>query len=208
MRGVNKKISEQKSNAELEEYIRPGSRYVAQAIKYAFEILQSRGREFSEEEKQEITKQLQEREQSEQKELYWDKSVLGDPNVPVLYSQSALWAFSICFGVLPGAILLAINFNELKNRKMTILTVLFGLFFSGIHLVLRQYLMLLTSTHIVSMLGWNFLFTGIGAAILHLFWNTSIIKELVFRKRSVLIPGVICVIYALWGSLLYFGNFV
>lgn len=51
---ANRKVLEKLSNSELENYIKPQSRYMPDAIKYAYEILESRGREFSEEEKQRI----------------------------------------------------------------------------------------------------------------------------------------------------------
>ncbi|WP_373748045.1 hypothetical protein [Kaistella sp.] len=47
---VNKRLLEQKSNQELEKYVEIGNRFVPQANLYAYEILKSRGREFTEEE--------------------------------------------------------------------------------------------------------------------------------------------------------------
>lgn len=44
---VKKSVLEQKTDKQLEEYIKSESRFVPEAIKYAFEILQSRGKEFS-----------------------------------------------------------------------------------------------------------------------------------------------------------------
>ena len=55
---VKKYILEQKSNRELEEYIQSESRFTPQAINYAFEILKSRGKEFSEEEIEIINSQI------------------------------------------------------------------------------------------------------------------------------------------------------
>jgi len=47
---VNKKLLEAKSNQELEEYIKPESKFVPEAKLYAYEILKARSREFSDEE--------------------------------------------------------------------------------------------------------------------------------------------------------------
>ncbi|WP_026730308.1 hypothetical protein [Flavobacterium denitrificans] len=47
---VQKKVLEQKTDKELEQYIKPETRYVPQATKFAFEILKTRGRVFSQEE--------------------------------------------------------------------------------------------------------------------------------------------------------------
>ena len=55
---VKKSVLEQKSNRELEEYIQSESRFTPKAINYAFEILKSRGKEFSEEEIEIINSQI------------------------------------------------------------------------------------------------------------------------------------------------------
>ncbi|UIR57283.1 hypothetical protein LZQ00_05570 [Sphingobacterium sp. SRCM116780] len=47
---VKRKVLEQKSNAELEEYIKSESQFVPEAIAFAYDILKSRGRDFTEEE--------------------------------------------------------------------------------------------------------------------------------------------------------------
>ncbi|WBV58429.1 hypothetical protein PFY10_08205 [Chryseobacterium daecheongense] len=47
---VNKNVLEKMSSQELEKYIKPDTKVVPQAILYAFDILESRGKEFSPEE--------------------------------------------------------------------------------------------------------------------------------------------------------------
>ncbi|MBA5791984.1 hypothetical protein H1R17_03645 [Flavobacterium sp. xlx-214] len=51
---VRKSVLETKTNTELEEYIKKGNRFVPEASLYAFEILKTRGRVFTEEEAQSI----------------------------------------------------------------------------------------------------------------------------------------------------------
>ena len=51
---VNKGILEKKTNQELEQYIQAGNRFVPEANVYAYEILKSRGREFTNEETERI----------------------------------------------------------------------------------------------------------------------------------------------------------
>ena len=51
---VNKRLLEEKTNQELEKYIEIGNRFVPEANIYAYEILKSRGREFTEEENSRI----------------------------------------------------------------------------------------------------------------------------------------------------------
>lgn len=47
---TKKNVLEKMSDQELEQYIKPNSKFVPQAIQYAYEILQSRGRTFTNEE--------------------------------------------------------------------------------------------------------------------------------------------------------------
>lgn len=51
---TKKNVLEKMSDRELEQYIKPDSKFVPEAIQYAFEILQSRGRTFTNEEKDRI----------------------------------------------------------------------------------------------------------------------------------------------------------
>lgn len=51
---VNKRLLEEKTNQELEKYIEIGNRFVPQANIYAYEILKSRGRKFTDEETERI----------------------------------------------------------------------------------------------------------------------------------------------------------
>ncbi|MGB3108092.1 hypothetical protein [Sphingobacterium siyangense] len=44
---VNKNVISKLSDRELEKYIEPDSRSVSDAVKYAYEILQERGRTFT-----------------------------------------------------------------------------------------------------------------------------------------------------------------
>lgn len=51
---VSKRLLESKSDQELEQYIKPESKFVVEAQMYAYEILKSRGREFTNEESERI----------------------------------------------------------------------------------------------------------------------------------------------------------
>jgi len=62
---VKKSVLEQKTDKQLEEYIKPESRFVSQAIKFAYEILKARGRDFSEEETEIITSLINKKEEKE-----------------------------------------------------------------------------------------------------------------------------------------------
>ncbi|QIY89175.1 hypothetical protein [Chryseobacterium gallinarum] len=51
---TRKNVLEKMSDHELEQYIKPDSKFVPQAIQYAYEILQSRGRSFTHDEQEHI----------------------------------------------------------------------------------------------------------------------------------------------------------
>lgn len=67
---VKKNILEQKSNLQLEEYIKPESRFVPQASKLAYEILKERGRDFSDDEKEIINSLINKKEEIEKKVIH------------------------------------------------------------------------------------------------------------------------------------------
>ncbi|MDQ8006562.1 MAG: hypothetical protein REI64_17295 [Pedobacter sp.] len=67
---VNKNLLLQKTNKELEDYLKPNKGYVTDAIEYAVEILTSRGYEFSEEQKTYIEIALRPREKLEGQKNY------------------------------------------------------------------------------------------------------------------------------------------
>lgn len=63
---VDKKILEQKENQELELYISPNDRYVSQSVELAFNILKSRGRNFSFQEETNIHNLIESKKKSEE----------------------------------------------------------------------------------------------------------------------------------------------
>lgn len=90
---VKKSVLEQKSNLQLEEYIKPESGFVPQASKFAFEILQSRGRDFSEEEMEQINLLIEKKEQK--KEIVIHENNLKASNLMFLSAVLGLINFSL-----------------------------------------------------------------------------------------------------------------
>jgi hypothetical protein len=90
---VKKSVLEQKSNLQLEEYIKPESRFVPQAIKFAFEILKSRGRDFSEEESEQINLLIEKKE--EKKEIVIHENNIKASNLMFLSAVLGLINFSL-----------------------------------------------------------------------------------------------------------------
>jgi len=112
---VDKKILEAKTNQELEDYIKPESKYVPEARIYAFEILQSRGRQLTEDEQQKCS--ALKNEESEHSEVFIHPNLKKAANL--IYLSGALgianmiWTFekfTSPFAVLVGILVIAFIF--------------------------------------------------------------------------------------------------
>ena len=90
---VKKSVLEQKSDKQLEEYIKPESRFVPQAIKFAYEILKARGRDFSEEETGIITSLITKKEEKEKKPLVIHENHIQSSNLMYLSAVLGLINF-------------------------------------------------------------------------------------------------------------------
>src|SRR6218665_2559769 len=119
---VNKKIIEKLSDRELENYIKPDSRFVSTAISHAYEILQSRGRTFDDSEKLRIEQMISDKSNTEQSEKTefskgWDQNMTQNETAIELYPNKFIWIYSIIFGVLFGSVLQAMNFHRLQKLQ-------------------------------------------------------------------------------------------
>ncbi len=192
---VKRSVLEGKKNKELYVYIQPESRFVAQAVKYSFDILKQRGEIFSEGETNRILKLIEDKNTDEKHEPVkveiWDKHSVEDNNAIEIFSQLSIWVFSIAFGVIFGSILLALNMKKLNKPKVSIIVVLFGILYTGFQFLAINYL---DEINFVFKRK-TFLFSGIGALILHyLFWENYIGKEINYRKKSIIKPLIICIV--------------
>jgi hypothetical protein len=192
---VKKSVLEVKKNNELYVYIQPESRFVAQSIKYSFDILKQRGEIFSEEETNRILELIEHKSLKEKQELIreepWDKHSVEDSNAIELFSQLSIWGFSIAFGVIFGSILMAFNLKKLNKPKVSIIVISFGILYTVFQLFAINYLEEIDFVYKRQTL----LFSGIGALILHyIFWENNIGKEIKYRKKSVIIPLIICIL--------------
>ena len=119
---VKRKALEKLSNIELEKYIKPESRFVADAIEIAYEILKSRGRTFTEKENEQIQSLIQTKKDSEPKydEIKnngWDKNYTEDENAIELYTNKLIWIYCLLVGVIFGSFLQVYNFIKLNPKR-------------------------------------------------------------------------------------------
>ena len=192
---VNKKIIEKLSDRELENYLKPDSRFVPAAIRYAYEILQTRGKTFSEEENLRIEQMITQKTKVDQAEKAtfskgWDQNMTKNETAIELYSNKFIWVYTIIFGVPFGAVLQAMNFQRLKNPKGVYISILFGILYTTFQVVLLTYL---------EDIGYKipnraFIFSAIGAAGLFYIREKLTPKQLEYRSRSYILPLIIAVL--------------
>ncbi|WP_426480252.1 hypothetical protein [Chryseobacterium sp. R2ACT005] len=131
---VNKSVLRKLSNQELEGYLKEGSRFVPEAVQIAFEILEERGRVFSEMEKTAVQQLIQNKKEEEEAKRteeveVWKDHITEDPEAVKLYSRRTVFVSSVFFSPIPGSILLFLNLVKLKKYHASFLALAFGFLF-------------------------------------------------------------------------------
>jgi len=197
---VNKKIIEKLSDRELENYIEPNSRFVAMAVSYAYEILKSRGKIFNDVEKLRIEQMISDKKAAEEAEKIdfskdWDENMTANKTAIELYSNRLIWIFSLIFGVIFGAVLQAMNFSRLQNKKGLYLSLLFGILYTIAQIYLLTWIEQLDYQFPSKFNNSKtFLFSALGALILGLICEQLIPKGLEYRSRSFVSPLIIAIL--------------
>lgn len=206
---VNRNVLKKLSDNELEKYLKEDNRFVPQAVQLAYNILEERGRIFSESEKENIRKLIEwkENEESErqrEKEDLEKDYITDDANAIRLHSRVLILFFSFLFGFISGAILLGLNLFKLKKPKDAIGVILVGLIYSLIQYfgIALMYKMKTGTESTSSRYTPELLFASLGSLILYFIWIESI-KKLPYRSESLLIP----IIIGLIASFLIYVNY-
>ena len=192
---VNRKVLEKLSDIELEKYIKPESRFVPEAIEFAFDILKQRGRIFTETEIGQIqnlikTKKDNEPKFEEIKNNGWDKNFTEDENAIELYTNKLIWIYCLLVGVIFGSLLQVYNFIKIKNTKAAVVTLIFGIIYSTLQIILMSYIGDIT----YGRYSLRIFLSGIGA------FGLIVIKENIFkdktkyRAKSIVFPVIFAVI--------------
>ncbi len=97
---VNKSVLRKFSNQELEGYLKEGNRFVPEAVQMAFEILEERGRIFTEQERSSVQQMMQNKRNAEEAKLTeeketWKDHITEDPNAIRLYSRTTILVSSV-----------------------------------------------------------------------------------------------------------------
>ncbi|SEH48949.1 hypothetical protein [Epilithonimonas hominis] len=206
---VSKNTLRKLSDRELENYLKPESRFVPKAIQKAFEILTERGRYFSDEEKENIQKLINKKENEELDRLLEEQElkkdhITKDANAIRIYSRGMILFFGVFFGFVSGAILLGLNFFKLKKYKEGILVILLGFIYSIIQYFGVPLMYKMKSAHEMTSYRKSpeLLFIIFGVLVLYFIW-IEVIKKLPYRSESPLIP----ILLGLLMSFLIYTNF-
>lgn len=192
---VKRKVLEGMSNNELLKYIRPDSRFVAEAVELSFDILKKRNFNFDEAEYERITQLIESKKKQEPDYSMlntWDIDEDAEKASINLYSQKAVWHFSVLFGTCVGAMLLAVNLFRVSREKEGWITLLFGIIYTMVLYVVYQITQVYLN-HYSTVI--SILFHGIGASILQFWFWDNYLAGIKYKKRSVLFPLLICICF-------------
>ncbi|WP_374549242.1 hypothetical protein [Flavobacterium sp.] len=180
---VKRKVLEKLSDSELEKYLKPESRFVPEAIQFAYEILKERGKQFSEIETNRIENLINSKIESEKtnEPIYkngWDKNLTENDNAIELYTNKLIWIFSIASGVIFGTVLQAINYRKVKNNNGLIFTILFGILYTIFQIYISSYVEENFPNFQARGRSLTFILSGIGAT------GLFVIREKIFEIKN------------------------
>ena len=180
---VKRKVLEKLSDSELEKYLKTESRFVPEAIQFAYEILKERGKQFSEIETNRIENLINSKIESEKtnEPIYkngWDKNLTENDNAIELYTNKLIWIFSIASGVIFGTVLQAINYRKVKNNNGLIFTILFGILYTIFQIYISSYVEENFPNFQARGRSLTFILSGIGAT------GLFVIREKIFEIKN------------------------
>ncbi|WP_185144331.1 hypothetical protein [Chryseobacterium sp. KLBC 52] len=192
---VNKNVLRKLSNQELEGYLKEGNRFVPEAVQAAFEILEERGRVFSEQEKTAVQQLIQHKKEAEEARRaeeveVWKDHITEDPEAITLYSRMTILVSSLFFTPIPGSILLFLNFIKLKKYLASFFALAFGLlFFMFQKYVLLSHFDFGRSSRYSPEIG----VIAVGALGLLVISVLGTPKKLPYRAASYILPVILCI---------------
>lgn len=187
-----------KSEDGLMDYLTNFNKYTPDSIAVAVDELKRRGKNFTNEELNDIKSKIEARKkaESEDDELFvtksWKDEGVSDPNAPLLYTKSTIRFFSTLFSVLFGAVLLAININDTKRKWIVIG---FGTIYTALTIFIFNLIppnMQIRFLYLTALLN-----AGGGLALTTTFWDKFVGKEIKYRARPPWIPLIIAFIITL-----------
>jgi len=196
---VKKSVLRKLSNPELENYLKEGNRFTPEAVEMAAEVLEERGKSFSEQERAQVQQIIQHKKAQEELRIQeeheiWKDHITDDPLAVKLFPRNIILIISFILGTIPGSLLLGLNFIKLKKYVPAIFTIIFGL----VYLPVQHFLVSFLHTYIqnTSRLTRNpeVLTAGFGMLILLVLSIVFTPKKLPYRAASYTIPIIISVL--------------
>jgi len=167
-----------KTDEELETYLIDIKKYSAAEVRTALAEQQKRGKQYNQHQLN-YMQQIIER-----------KVLAEDPNTPILYAKETIFMFSFLCSVLFGAILLSINIKDQRDKWVVI----------GFGITYTVFMATIGANLAKGMAFIPIVLSAIGGVILQsYFWNRYIGKDVLYKKKSVLVPFLIAV--AIFGGL-------
>ncbi|WP_312299438.1 hypothetical protein [Chryseobacterium sp.] len=191
---VNKSVLRKFSSSELENYLKEGNRFVPEAVQMAFEILEERGRIFTEQERSSVQQMMQNKRNAEEAKLTeeketWKDHITEDPNAIRLYSRTTILVSSVFFSTVPGSVLLFLNLIKLKKYSAAFFALAFGcIFFMFQKYVLQSRF----DTHSLSRYSPEIGVIAVGALGLITISVLATPKKLPYRAESYILPVILC----------------
>ncbi|WP_333597340.1 hypothetical protein [Chryseobacterium flavum] len=191
---VSKSILRKLSNRELETYLQEGNHFVPEAVQFAFEIQEERGRVFSEQEKTAVQQLIQHKKEEEEakhteKIEFWKDHITEDQEAIRLYSRITIFISSIFFSTIPGAILLSLNLIKLRKYPAAVFTLAFGFIF-----FLVQRYVLISHFGTTSRYRPEIGVIAVGALGLIVISVLASPQKLPYRAASYVFPAILCII--------------
>ena len=199
---VKKGTLEKLSDTELKKYVSSESRFTPEAVQMAFEILNERGHQFSDQESALIQKMIQDKKEAEiaavtEENEIWEDHITDDPNAVKLYPLTYIVVLSILFGTIPGAILLALNFIKVKKYTPVIFVLLFGFIYPFVQDYLLDTISTLNENKTHSRYSPETFIMTSGGLILYVVSALVMPKKLPYRAESLLLPALLAFAMAL-----------
>lgn len=190
-----KEILSSKTDDQLKYYLDHVDKHTSEGVRTALAELKCRNVDLPEGIDEQIKEKISQKESFNYDNLKgWNKNVIKDIDAPEYYSQTAIYAFSIIFSVLFGAVMMAINLKNAGKRWGT--PILFGLLFTFGQVNLAQFIP-------NPSIGVSLIINAVGVTIMYqIFWNKGIGKDTKYRAKPIWIPLIIGIIITV--PLIYF----
>jgi len=113
-------------------------------------------------------------------------NVVDDVNAPLLYSQQAIGVFSFLFGVIFGAVLIALNVKHIGHRGKATWIIVCGALYMIIEIIVLNKID-------AGSLG-PFIGNGLGLLLMDFIWHRYIGYNTLYRAKAIWTPLIIAII--------------